>query len=109
MDFLRATVTHGSSAGEAFWKQEQNVTDEMMRDLQVRREDSLDQKCGETAHVARIPQMVWDEIYRMGHDPVRMWRDDPQELLKLVRIATAKMGGTGIDPDALMATKKRLV
>jgi hypothetical protein len=98
--FLRSKVERGRSAGEFFRKESQEIPDEFLEDIRDRREASGSRLTDYTEPVARIPQIVADELARDGIDIVRMWRDHPFELVQILR----KRGY-----DNLFTTTKRIV
>ena len=97
---LSSRVERGVSVGAPFRKESQEVTDEFLQDIRDRREVSGSRLLANTEPVARIPQIVADELMRDGIDVVRMWRDHPFELTQILR----KRGY-----DHLFTTNKRIV
>ena len=95
-----ATVYAENSPARIYFLILYNLFAEFLEDIRDRREASGSRLTDYTEPVARIPQIVADELARDGIDIVRMWRDHPFELVQILR----KRGY-----DNLFTTTKRIV
>lgn len=99
---LHTSKVHlGETAGVAWWRASQEVPTEFLEQVRAKREHPTR---GDMRHVASVPQIVWDELYRMGIDPVRLWKDNPQELLSKLEVAQQKVN-PGLAAGALRTGK----
>ena len=104
IDLLRATVGLGSSVGEDYWRQRQEIPDAFMDGLRAERDIGAGSPGTEMRKVASVPQIVVDAMMRDGFDLVREFKANPELALRKVREYTARLN-SGVTEDAFMARR----
>lgn len=96
MQFIEKQVAFSDNADGLLITHTQEIPDEFLTDLHIRRTCSISTPEGEFMHVARIPEVVVDEWHRQGFD---IYTASAQEI-----VARLKQN----DLQKFLATEKRV-